>query len=160
MKKLLMAAVAVSALAASPAMAADFAVTGTVAPACGALADQPITIGTITTTASGFLPGTQDASSTSQSVYCNGVNATITVASTQVLTAAAGTPANTASFQRTITYTAAVDFAGTPFAVGATQALGAKAGTMVVSANDLSAVLRPYAAAYDGLITVTLAPGA
>ena len=160
MKKLLMAAVAVSALAASPAMAADFAVTGTVAPACGALTDKPIGFSTITTNSDGTLPGTQDASSAPQDVYCNDVNATITVASTQVLTAAAGTPADNSSFQRTITYTADVLFAGTNFPVGATQTLGAKAGTMVVSANNLSATLRPYAAAYDGLITVTLAPGA
>lgn len=161
MKKVLYAAAAIGALAASPAMAqsATFAVTGTIQASCGTINNLPIAFGTIATNADGTLTAAQSKSSASQAVYCNGINSTITVASTPLVNTVAP---DDASFTGTLNYTTNVNFAGSSFGVGATQALGAKAGNMVVSANNLTATggLRPYAGSYDGAITVTLSPAA
>ena len=160
MKKLLMAAVAVSAIAATPAIAADFAVSGTVGASCSTVIGETLAFNTIGTNASGNVTAGQSKSSGAQDVVCNGANATITVASTQVLTNASA-PTDSATFQRTIGFTAEVTIGGTPYSVSASpQTIGATAGSMVVSAKNLSAALRPYAGSYSGLITVTLAPGA
>ena len=69
--------------------------------------------------------------------------------------------AEDANFTGTINYTTDVDFAGSHFGLGATQALGAKAGTLVVTASNLLAnnSKRPYAGDYQGTVTVTLTPG-
>lgn len=159
MNKFLMAAAALGALATTPAMAqsATFQVSGTVNASCGALSNGTVPFGTINTNSDGTLTAGQSASSGSQAVYCNGINSTITVSATDLVNTVAADDAN---FTGTLTYTTNVNFAGTNFGTGTSQALGAKAGNMTVSANNLLANggKRPYAGSYNGQITVTLTP--
>ena len=157
MKKILMAAVAVAALASTPVYAADFAVTGTVQASCGAITGLPIAFGTIATGSDGSLTAGQSKSSASQSAYCNGANSTISVSH---LALANGTGAAPTGFTRTIDFTTDVDFAGAHFTDGVTQSLGAKTGSLVVSANSLTASAKPLAGDYTGSITVTVTPAA
>ena len=162
MKKIMMAALALASPTATPALAqsANWAVTGTVNAQCGALTGSTLAFGTIAINASdGKLATNAPVSSASQPVYCNGVNSTITVgytAMTNTTTAAT----DTADFTGKIDYTANVAFGGTNFAPGAApQALGASAGTLVVTASALNAGgKRPYAGSYSGNIAVTLSP--
>jgi hypothetical protein len=155
MKKLLMAAVAVSAIAATPAFAADFPITATVGASCGAITGSTIAFSAIATGADGTLTAGQSASSSSQAVYCNGAGSTITVTSTELLTS----PGVVASgFTKTLGFTTDVNFAGVHRGTGAAQALGAVTGTLIVSANNLTASAKPQAGDYTGLIQVTVAP--
>jgi len=165
MKKLLLAAVALSAFA-TPALAdpqASWNVTGTVAAQCGAIAgnDADLAFGSLNINASdGTLAANGSKSTTSQDVYCNGGSSTISVAATP-MTNQTNTSAEDSNFTGTINYTTDVNFAGSHFGVGATQSLGAKAGTLVVTTSNLTAnnSKRPYAGDYQGTVTVTLTPG-
>jgi hypothetical protein len=163
-KKILMAAVALTAFGATPALAqeASFSVSGTVNAQCGAISNGTISFsGALDiNAATGALNANQSASSSSQSVYCNGVNSKISVSSTPLDNKSIGAATDTADFTRTINYTPEVDFAGVVVNAGTALSLGAKAGTMVVSAKNLTALggKRPYAGDYSGTITVSLAP--
>jgi hypothetical protein len=165
MKKLLMGAVALAAISTTPAVAADpsasYTVSGTVGAACGTLSNGSLTFANpLNINATGFLADSQSASS-SQTVWCNGVNSKISVAATAMTNQTTNAAENN-DFTGTINFTTAVDFAGSPFALGTNQTLGAKAGTMTVSASALTANngKRPYAGDYSGTITVTLSPAA
>jgi spore coat protein U-like protein len=155
---MMMAALAVSSLSATPALAqsASYTVSATVAASCGALTNGTIPFGTLGIGTDGTLTSGQSFSSGSQNVYCNGVNSTITVGHTAMTTSAAATDAG--GFTRTIDFTTSVNFAGSTFGDGTTQALGAKTGTLVASANSLTATAKPYAGSYSGTISVTLSP--
>jgi hypothetical protein len=169
MKKLMMAAVALTAMATVPATPAaatstgqDFTVSGTVNATCN-YSGGTIAFGTITTNADGTLPGTQDASSTAQAgFYCNGAGTKLTLshsAMTTTATAATG-------FTSTINFTPAVIIGGVDSRVGDTTtdlSLGAIAGSLVVAARDLStasATDKVMAGDYSGTITLTLTPAA
>lgn len=157
MKKILMAAVAVAALGATPAYAADFTVSGSVALACGGLGNGTIAFGALTTDANtGVLADSRSLASTGQSVYCNGANSTIAISKTDMTNGLA--PSDT-SFTNTVTYTAGVTIGGTTYAPGAT--IGLKAGSLVVTASGLSSNAKiPVAGSYSGMVTVTLTPAA
>lgn len=157
MKKILMAAVALTALGATPAMAADFAVSGSVEASCGSIGDKPIAFDAILTNADGTLKTGQSKSSDGQSVYCNGSNSTISVSHAALkIGDGSGAPTN---FTKTINFTTEVDFAGSKFTDGAGLNLGAKSGILTVTAKDLSADAKPLAGSYTGSITVTVSPG-
>jgi opacity protein-like surface antigen len=163
MKKLLMAAVALTALATVPATPAAaqavFNVSGTVNAVCN-YSGGTIAFGTITTNADGTLPGTQDASSTPQTgFFCNGAGTTLTLAHSAMTTSA--TPAT--GFTSTINFTPAVVVGGVDKQVGdgSGVAFGAQAGSLVVDARDLStasATDKVMAGSYSGTITLTLTP--
>ena len=165
MKKIFMATLVASAFAATPAMAAtntaDFPITGTVTASCGAITGETLAFGEIGLNADGTLATNQSKTSSSQGVYCNGGAPTITVTSTNLLTAVAA-PADAGSFTKTLHFTADVNFAGTHYLASASpQALGgATSGSMTVTTGNLTATAKPYAGAYTGLIQVTLTPGA
>jgi hypothetical protein len=156
MKKILMAAVALAAVSATPAMAADFTISGAVTASCGSIGDKTIAFGTIGTNSDGTLTSGQSKSSDGQSVYCNGTGSTISVSHT-ALTTGDSSPAPS-GFTKTIDFTTDVDFAGSKFGDGTAQSLGAKTGTLVVSANELTATAKPLAGSYSGKITVTVSP--
>jgi len=164
MKKLLVAAAALGAVASTPAMAtaapsADYTVTGTVAPTCNAGSGGTITFGTIALASDGTLGTNADQSSTGVNVYCNGVNATLSLAGHTIVNSPA--PADTTDFTKTLSFTTTATVGGSSFTEANAQAFGAKAGSLVVTAASLSAGgKRPYAGSYTGTITVTLSPGA
>lgn len=168
MKKLLLAAAALGAVASTPAMAttgdstATYEVSGTVNASCNANTGGTIAFTTITTNSDGTLASGQSKTSGASAVYCNGVNSTITVSGSSIVNSVA---ADNAEFTGTLTFTpsAKIDGAAGIVNVGAgTTALGAKAGDLTVTAGSLTATggKRPYAGAYTGNVTVTLSPAA
>lgn len=157
MKKTLMAAVALTAFGATPAMASDtFTVSGSVAPTCSAVADKSLAFnGLSVDSATGILNDTRSVSSEAQYVFCNGSNAKIAIAKTNLSNA---TAAPSASFTNVISYDAEVKIADT--VLGDTDSAFI-AGNLVVKASNLSSAGKiPVAGAYSGTVTVTLTPGA
>ena len=160
MKKILIAAMALSALASTPAFAANtvaaYAVTGSVTAICSAAASGSITLGSLTD-ASGNLNVTGGTASDT-GAYCNGAGTTVQVAHAALTTAGAAAT----GFTNTLSFTPVV-------VAGATTLTGDKAsGTSLgafsglsVSVSSLSAGgNKPVAGSYSGSITVTLTPGA
>ena len=158
MKKTLMAAVALTAFGATPAMASDtFTVSGSVAPTCSAVADKSLAFnGLSVDSATGILNDTRSVSSEAQYVFCNGSNAKIAIAKTNLSNA---TAAPSASFTNVISYDAEVKIADT--VLGDDNDSAFIAGNLVVKASNLSSAGKiPVAGAYSGTVTVTLTPGA
>jgi spore coat protein U-like protein len=161
MKKLLMAAVAVSALATTPAFAADtvasYTVTGTVAAVCSANTSGSITFGALTD-GTGTLTATSKDATTDSGAYCNGLGSTITIAHSDLAhTTFTGTPAT--GFTKTVTFVPEVD-TGSVVTTGdqGPTVIGAFS-QMTVRAKDLnSGGSKPLAGSYSGSITVTLSP--
>lgn len=160
MKKLMIAAVAVSALAATPAFAADtvaiYGVTGSVTAICSAAASGTIALGNLTD-ASGNL-NVSGGTATDTGAYCNGAGTTVQVAHTAFSTGGAAA----AGFTNSLSFTPVV-VAGATTLTGdkaAGTSLGAFSG-LSVSVSALSAGgSKPVAGSYAGSITVTLTPGA
>lgn len=160
MKKIFIAAVpctVLAALPATPAAAASYTVTGAVSASCSAPAGGTIAFGTIGVQSDGTLTASQTASSSAQSsFYCNGAGTTLTLAHTAMtdgVTAPSG-------FTSTIDFTPAVKVGGTDKQVGdgTGVAFGAQAGSLVVDARNLTASAKPTAGSYSGSITLTLTP--
>jgi len=160
MKKLLMGAVALAAMPAVPAFAADYTVTGNVAAACFVGTGGTLAFGAIQTDATtGKLPGDQDASTTTSDLWCNGVNSTLSFHSDGQLKTLTKTT-NDPAFTSTLNFTPSVSLAGHDALTSDTPvALGATYGTLTVRADNLHSTLIPVAANdYTGTITVTLSP--
>ena len=162
MKKILMAAVALTAMAAIPATPAAaqavFNVSGSVNAVCS-YSGGTIAFGTIGTNADGTIATGQSASSTAQTgFYCNGAGTTLSLAHTALTNSV--TPAT--GFTSTITYTPAVKVGGVDQQVGdgSGVAFGAQAGSLVVDARSLTASGKLMAGSYAGTITLTLTPAA
>ena len=159
MKRLMIGAVALAALAATPAMAvdpsADFQVSGSVSAACFATGGT-IEFGTMSINAStGRLNGATSASSTGSDAWCNGVNSTLSFTSTGKLTNANTT--TDAAFTSELSFTPSVTLGGN--AVTSGSKVGAAYGSLVVTAGNLSDGGKlPVAGDYTGLISVTLSP--
>ena len=160
-----MAAVALTAMTAMPAMAQDqtgqFQVNGSVAAKCSVFTGAAFNInnGSISTDDSGQLSGTNTGTSSPVAVWCNSGGAMINVSHTPLVNATA--PADTAAFTKTIEYVAKASINGTDYAEGVDRALGYVAGDLTVNASTLtSGGKKPYAGAYQGTITVVLKPGA
>ena len=160
MKKLCMSFVAVAALMATPAMAADpsanYLVQGTVNAACYANTGGTVDFGTMSIdSTTGRLNGGTTASSSGSNVWCNGINSTLSFSSTGQLTTT-NTTTDT-NFTSTLTFTPSVTLGGSNVTNGAK--IGAKSGSLVVTASSLSDGGKlPVAGDYSGLITVTLTP--
>jgi hypothetical protein len=159
MKKILMAAVALTAMAtvpATPAAAADFTVTGSVAAACN-YTGGTIAFGAIGTNADGTIAASQSTSSSAQTgFFCNGAGTTLALSHTAMANAA--TPAS--GFTSTIDYTPAVSVGGVDQQLGDgnNNTFGAQAGDLVVDARTLTATGKLMAGNYSGTITLTLTP--
>ena len=160
MKKLLMAAVTLTAMATIPATPASaqavFNVSGSVTAVCS-YTGGTIAFGTITTDSAGNINSGQSASSTGQTgFYCNGAGTTLALTHTALTNAA--TPAS--GFTSTIGYTPAVSVGGVDQKVGDgnNNSFGAQAGSLVVDARDLTASGKLMAGSYAGTITLTLTP--
>ena len=162
-KKLLLAAVAVSAIAATPAMAADTValcgISGSVGEVCSASATGSIAFGALTD-GTGTLNVTSKDAAADTGAYCNGAGTTITIAHTNLVhSTGAGTAP--AGFTKTVTFVPEVDAGATtktgdigPVALGAFSGLTVRAKSLATSASA-----KPLAGSYSGSITVTLTPG-
>jgi hypothetical protein len=159
----MMAAVAITAMATVPATpataqdAANFDVTATVAAKCN-YTGGTIAFGTVTTDSStGLLNPGQSASSGDQAAfYCNGSNTTVELSHVAMSTAASAS-----GFVNSIDFTPAVNVGGSEVLSGdqaAGSAFGARSGTLVVRAKDLTAAGKVIAGDYAGSITLTLTP--
>ena len=160
-----MAAVALTAMTAMPAMAQDqnstFTVNGSVDAKCSAFTAGTFAIngGTIATDSSGMLTSANTGTSTPVAVWCNSAGAKINVSHTPLVNAAYTT--DTAAFTKTINFVAKANVAGVEYAAGADRDLGVVSGDLTVTASNLtSGGLKPFAGAYQGTITVVLKPGA
>ena len=158
MKKLLMAAVAASAIAATPAMAATsatYSVSGSVAGACSISATGSVDFGPLTDGAGAYNNSGTSSEDTDDSAYCNQAATTVTITHTNL--------ANTASAPTGFTNTVTFD------PVVSTQSVtltGDKAGGTLIGAFDVFKVkatatapsAKLVAGSYSGSITITLAP--
>ena len=160
MKKILMAAVALTAVTATPAFAADtvatYSVSGNVDAICSANATGTIALGNLVDANGTLNVSTGSASDTG--AYCNGAGTTIQVAHASLTTGGAAA----AGFTNTLTFTPKVTAGATVFTgdQGAATPLGSFSG-LTVEVTGLSAGSnKPVAGNYSGSITVTLSPGA
>jgi hypothetical protein len=156
MKKLLMTAAALSALAASPAMAAttaNYDVTGTVAAACSISASGTLAFGSLASGATNTTLTTQ--SSTDAAAFCNQAATTVTVAHTNMTTGASAPT----GFTNTVAFTPRIATQATTLTGDQTAgtALGAF-NTLTVSAIPTQPTANLVAGSYSGSITITLAP--
>lgn len=159
MKKVLMAAVALTAVTATPAFAEDFAVTGKVAATCN-YTGGTIAFGTIQTNADGTLVANQKASSTAQTgFYCNGGSTKATVTHSPL---SSGTGAAATGFVNSIGFTPVVSIGGVDVVTGDASgaSISATSGSLVVRADNLTASGKVQAGDYTGQIVLTLTPGA
>ena len=165
MKKLLMGAVALTAVTATPALAADpsasFTVNGSVNNVCNIGSGSPFNInsGTINVDANGNLSGTNTGTSSSVAVVCNSGAAVINITHTALVNS--GAPADANGFTGTIDFvpsgTLTNGSSTVPLANG-DNSTGIVNGSLTVTAGTLSTTgnAKPYAGAYVGNITVTV----
>ena len=166
MKKVLMGAVALTAMTATPALAADpsatFTVNGSVNNTCniGSGSAFNINSGTISTDANGALSGTNTGTSSSVSVVCNSGGAQINIDHTALVNTN-NALADGNGFTKTIDFTPS----GTLTNNGSDTALvagdnntGIVNGTLKVTAASLTTAggAKPYAGSYSGTIVVTV----
>lgn len=159
MKKILMAAVAFTAITATPALAQSsgtFTVSGSIAGQCGGLGAGLIQFNQIATAANGQVSDNRSLQSTAQNVFCNAGGSTISIEKNNMTNNTVVT--DTTNFTNTISYDAAVTIGGTPYSNGAVNILS---GNLVVTASNLSSGGKiPVSGAYSGTVVVTLTPGA
>lgn len=161
MKKLLMSAVALTAMASTPAFAADtvatYSISGSVGAICSASTSGSIALGNLID-ANGNLNVSSGTASADSGAYCNGAGTTVQVSHTSLTTSGAAA----SGFTNTLTYTPTVQ-AGATLLSGdkaAGTALGSFSG-LTVGLTSLSAGgAKPVAGNYSGQIVVTLTPGA
>lgn len=163
MKKLLIAAAALSAAVSSPAFAqqASYTVNASVPQSCNAGSNGTIDFSQLNLTTDGFVASGQNASSAGSNVYCNGAAATLTLSTGNTITNTAYS-ADTSAFTKTLTFVTTAKIGTGPTLPEGTTTIGAVAGSLVVTASSISGFnnLRPYAGNYSGSLTVTLTPGA
>ena len=156
MKKLLMAAVAASALAATPALAATDAtydVTGSVNSACGIAASGTVAFSALANADGTYASPTATAANDT-TAYCNQAGTTVDISHTAMTTSGA-TPTG---FTNTLDFTPVVSFNGaTGLNDGAAQLVGAF-GSLSVSATATTPAAKLIAGSYSGQISITLHP--
>jgi len=156
MKKLLMAAVAVSALATTPAMAAttaNYDVTGTVAAACSITGSGTLAFGALATGATNAAASTQ--TSTDSAAYCNQAATTVTVTKSD-LTTSPGAAVPT-GFTNTVVFTPKIETQDKT--LNDVQSAGTLIGAFnlfKVSATTTAPTANLVAGDYTGSITITL----
>lgn len=158
MKRILMAALALGAISATPAFAdtvASYSVSGSVGAICSANASGSISLGNLVDSA-GTLNSTGGSASDS-GAYCNGAGTTIKIEHANLTTVG---PA-AAGFTTTVVFTPKVT-AGTTELTGDKPSgthLGAFSGLTVEATSLTTGSDKPVAGSYAGSITVTLTPG-
>lgn len=165
MKKLLMAAVAATAIGATPAMAATSAsydVTGTVGAVCSLSSGTPIAFTGLTGADGSVLSGATVVTPASDAgAYCNGAKSTLTVQHTKMKLQANGADSNVTpptGFVSQIDYTPVITVGGlsTEYNDGTAQSVGAFSG-LTVSAKTPSVLSgKPLAGDYKGTITISV----
>ena len=115
MKRLMIGAVALTALAATPALAtdpsADFQVSGSVSAVCSATGGT-VDFGNMSISSStGRLSGATSVSSTGSDAWCNGVNSTVSFTSTGKLTGSNST--TDTAFTNELSFTPSVKLGNT-----------------------------------------------
>lgn len=166
MKKLLMAAVAASAIAATPAMAAtsaEYTVTGSVNAICSASASGTIAFGSLVNAATGLLSATSLSATADSTAFCNGAGTKVEVAHVNLANTTTSQVGDAPTgFTKTVSFTPKV-----VTSVGALTgdqdagtALGAFNGITVTAENLSAGGNKPLAGDYSGSITITLTPGA
>lgn len=168
MRKLLMAAVALTAVTAAPAFAAptvaNYTVSGDVTAVCAATATGAIPFGSLTD-GNGTLNAT-DKETSDTTAYCNGGGTKVQIGHVDLTHKTfTGTPPT--GFVKVVSFTPEVAFGSGTGAVTKTgdQASGTSLAAfsgMVVRAKGPSVTsgTKPLAGDYEGSITVTLTPGA
>jgi hypothetical protein len=158
MKRLLMAAVALTAMTATPAFATDtvatYSISGSVNAICSASPTGSITLGNLAD-ASGNL-NVSGGTASDAGAYCTGAGTTVAVTHTSLTTP--GTAAT--GFTNTLTYTPTVQ-AGATLLTGdqpSGTALGSFSGLTVNVTNLSAGGNKPVAGTYGGQIVVTLSP--
>ena len=164
MKKLLMAAVAASALVATPAMAqvSTYTVSGSVASICSASPTGTIAFGSLINASTGFLSATSQPATADTGAFCNGAGTTVQVAHVDLVnTTTTQSGAAPAGFTKTVTFTPKVvtSVGALSGDQAALTALGAFNGITVTAENLSAGGNKPLAGAYSGSITITLSPG-
>jgi len=162
MKKILMAAVALATLGATPAMAADsvavYTVTGTVGAICSANTTGTIAFGNLVDSTGTLNATTKEASDTG--AYCNGVGTTVKVAHAN-LTKKNYTDTPPSGFVSVVSFVPEI-VAGATTLTGdqaSGTSLGAFSGlTVRATAPSVTTGTKPLAGDYEGSITVTLSP--
>ena len=162
MKKILMAAVALTALGATPAMAATtstYTVTGNVGALCSANATGTIAFGNLVND-SGVLNAQTTSAEPDTSAYCNGVSTTVQVAHTN-LKKKNYTDTPPSGFVSVVSFTPEI-VAGSNTLTGDKDAgtpIGAFSGlTVKATSPSVTTGTKPLAGDYEGSITVTLTP--
>lgn len=159
MKKILMAAVAVSGLTATPAMAAgaNYAVTGTVTAVCSVTTSGTLTFGTDVNSSGLNVTATATNEADDSTAYCNGYATKLTVAKVAMTnTSVTGTAPS--GFTKTIDFTPVVTIRGSEHNVTTDTLVGAFQGLKVKATNPTTGADKALAGNYSGSITVTLAP--
>lgn len=159
MKKLLMAAIAVTSIAATPAMAADAAYTvdATVAPTCTIAATGTLSFGALTSTATSFSAATSNPTYTDTTAYCNQASTKITVTHTD-MTASNGH--SSPGFANSVAIVPSVATSNHA-AYSGDQTVAVPVGaftSMTVSATATAPSSPLIASAYAGSISITLVP--
>jgi hypothetical protein len=163
MKKIITAAVAVSALSVSPAMAqtvSTYTVTGSVASICSASLTGAIPFGSLINPSTGFLSATSATATADTGAFCNGAGTTVEIGHSD-LTNTTSTGAAPTGFTKTVTFTPKVETSVGTLSGNKTAgtSLGAFNGITVTAENLSAGGNKPLAGDYSGSITITLSPG-
>jgi hypothetical protein len=170
MKKILMAAVAVSALSATPAMAQTgpsqtYTFDGTVAARCVITGASLVSFGALTDESGAYTSGASEDSVDSEA-YCNQASTTATIKHTNLTTdsaaslgftnvipmsAALSTPQGASVVDETVA-------SGTDESAGTTDEVNAFTGLKVTATLGSIGSAKLVAGTYEGSITVTLTP--
>lgn len=169
MKKMLLAAVAASAVLASPAMAAGNAtydVTGTVSAVCSVSTGTTITFGTSLTGTDGAInaSATTGTAASDLGAYCNGANSTLTVSHATLKLQAGGSDSAVVpptGFVKVIDFIPQVKVGdvATVYTSG-TATVGAFSGLTVQAITPSVTSGKPLAGDYKGSITIAVSPSA
>lgn len=171
MKKLLMAAVACTAISATPALAsvptADYTFSGSVAAICtiGGHAGA-VDFGALTNGNGGYTGNATSKDATDDSAYCNQANTEATITHTNLTTSNdAGTGfTNVIPMSASLSTTEGGSLAdsttatGTGTSTGSSAAIGAFTGLKVTATLGTIGTDKLVAGSYAGTITVTLTP--
>jgi len=156
MRKWMMAALAASTVAATPALAgttATYTVNGSVDAACSISASGTLDFGKLTD-ATGAFSNTAAPSSADGNAYCNQAATTVTVAHTDLTTS--GTP--TTGFTNDVTYTPVLITSDRTLTGNQTNATIGAFSSLTVKAQNAAASAKLVAGSYSGTISITLTP--
>ena len=158
MKKLMMAALTVSTVAATPALAgttASYTVNGSVDAVCSISASGTLDFGKLTD-ATGAFNNTAAPSSADGSASCNQAATTVTVTHTDLTTS--GTP--TTGFTNDVTYTPVLITQDRTLTGNQNNAVIGAFSSLTVKAQNAasSGGLKLVAGSYSGAISITLTP--